>query len=477
MAPAVQSLPLTLLFTALASPVSASPYVPVQRNVQIEAREGASSDPRSPADVIPIDMEFDLIDKVERFQRPNFFADALYQMWPSIYFDENNTSKRFPAIEGGPVLLHSGASQVDVDLNGDGEGEVGIRLTAKAVLTELDLMQGGYRRWAFLSTIGIQNENYQDIVVNLEPYEDQLVLYFLNAASVVGKIGKTKIRVLDDNVDGIYGSPPKAYAYVGLSAGQYQPDMDSMVIGKSKRAVPWSEFAKLDDQWYRLESASPGLKLKATPADIATGTLKLEFKGPPVKWMIVNGTGLLKDSYFDLAANGKGGIEVPVGTYTLFAGELSKGKKQQIMKSLILPGSPGQAWKVTEGEETVVKLGGPFGFEFETSKDTDTVTVIGRSVTIVGAAGERYERTWACPPRPEVCVRLTGTRKVSKAKKMPMVLDLYEENPDGSYRYTYADVWRPLDHTVKLKARNVETEVRLIEKKNKLFGKVESGWQ
>jgi hypothetical protein len=102
------------------------------------------------------------------------------------------------------------------------------------------------------------------------------------AGSLLTTIAGTPVRVLDDNMDGAYGSAPGTYGYQGLVQGYFQPEMDSIVVGESKVAVPWSEYIQVGEAWFMLESAKFGNELRATPApEVQTGTLKLDLKGVP----------------------------------------------------------------------------------------------------------------------------------------------------------------------------------------------------
>ena len=219
------------------------------------------------------------------------------------------------------------------------------------------------------------------------------------------------MRVIDENCDGFYGSQPLTWQYFGLTEGYFHPEFDSLVIGDSERALPWSEYVQVPEvkgTWYKLEAQDSGTAFAATPVKLDTGRLQLAYEGPPVTWLVVRGEGQFANAYFDVLAGGKDGVEVPVGTYWLYAGEVRKGKKQQAAKALILPPSTPLSWKVAAGATTKVELGGPFGFDFKASRTQDGVTVLGKSVVVIGARGERYERPWNCVARPEVSVPQAG---------------------------------------------------------------------
>jgi hypothetical protein len=62
---------------------------------------------------------------------------------------------------------------------------------------------------------------------------------------------------------------------------------------------------------------------------------------------------------------------------------------------------------------------------------------------------------------------------------MPRVVgDLDELNDDGTRRWNFSDVWRPMDLEVDLRRGNDAIELQLVEKKNKLLGgPIESEWK
>jgi hypothetical protein len=282
------------------------------------------------------------------------------------------------------------------------------------------------------------------------------------------------VRIIDESMDAVYGTKPViTYGEIGLTREFFEPEMDSIVIGASKRARPWSELQEIGDKWYKLETDPHGKEIKATSVDLPTGVLKLEFKGPTPTWVIVHGTGaLLQNSYFDLVEGGAKGVVVPAGKYSLYYGEIRKGKKKLVQKTLILPGKGSPTYDVEKGKTVTVTLGAPFGFDFQKSVDGDKLKVEGRSVVIVGSASERYERCWNCVPRPEVAFRKKGTKTASKAERMAVVQDT-----DGLQKKGYEACWSPLDIEIDLKGEKGAVEVQLSEKKHDIFGKIESDWK
>ncbi len=422
---------------------------------------------------------FEPVEDLQAFQRPNYFADDLYQVWAALGMQAKGTHATFPGIQqGGPRVERTGSAQFTVRDAAPSPRDP-ITVTGNLTLVRATLDDAGVKReWAFVAKNGLQDDVYQGCKSNMAPSDQYLSLFVFNGASVVGELAGTKLRVLDDNLDGRYGSAPLPWRYLGLWKETAQADMDSVVIGDSTRALPWSEHLQVGGSWYRLESVDGGLQLRATPVQLQTGKLRLDFKGEQPQWLVIKGTGPLENSYFDVCAGGKKGVDVPAGEYQLVEGLIRKGKKQQTQKCLILPGERTPSWTVAPGQETVMHMGAPFRFGFDVVKGEDSVVVPGTSVRVLGAAGESYDRFWNCVPAPEVSLRKAGTKARGKGEEMPRVVgDLDELTEGGQRRWSFADVWRPLALELPLKRAGEEVELQLYEAKNKLLGEIESDWQ
>ncbi len=420
---------------------------------------------------VTMEMKFDLVDKLSAYLRPSYFFDDIYPIWNALSLNKKGSRTTITRIENGPDVLRVGSADIQVDTDRDGEGDVDLPIRGRLAPVVVEIGEGtAKRKWAFLAITGGETDTYQNVQVNLSPNDDLMSIYYAPAGSMVGEVGGTTLRILDDNVDGVYGSPAVAYGHIGLSKGHYQPEMDSMVIGKSKRALPFSEYVQIGKQWYSLEVLDGGKKVQATPQNIPTGKLKLKFKGPKPQFVIVRGEARFENSYFDLSSGKE--VEVPTGRYNLYFGMVSKGKKQQVLKSIILPSDTPNTWTISkEGETVEVQLGAPFGFDFKTEVSDTQVTVVGQSVCVTGVAGERYERIWGAVARPEMSYRVKGSKRGSKGEEMDIVQD-----QDALYK-SWKQAWFPLDLTVTKRASETDVEVQLSQKKNKLFGSISSVWR
>lgn len=424
-------------------------------------------------------MTFEGLEDYSTYLRPNYFLDDHYPIWGAINL-QGKESKSTIGRMGDFALraIRTGAAKVGVDVDGDGTTDVDIPLRGSPTLIEATIGTGAQaRKTGFLAVIGNATDTYQNTELNLSPQDNQISIYVAAAGSMVGDVHGTALRIIDEDMDGIYGSTPQAWGHIGLVSGTFQPEMDSIVLGDSKRAQPWSEFTKIGDTWYQLEVQNGGSLISATPRHVRTGFLKLDVKDIKPSFVIMQGSEKYENSFFDLAASKGRAVEVPVGIYKLYYGIVRKGKKRQQLKAVMLPGST-IAYPVSEGTTVDVQLGAPFGFDFNTEVSGGEVTVLGQSVVITGRGGEHYGRPYGCVPRPLVSVRKAGSRRGGKGKKMPIMMsqdDIYNTKKDPKKGYKAA--WFPYDLSLPLKGGMTEIEVQLVDKKNKLFGKIVSEWK
>jgi hypothetical protein len=426
---------------------------------------------------VNVPLNFEVVPTADAYQRPLYTGDELYLLWAGLEFKGKGSSATFQNTPGAPMLFRVGASDVRVDTDGDGKGDgpadEKVPLTGNIAAVKVNVGKGtDARPWAFLAVTGTQQETYQGIAMNRAPADTQMTIYTLGAASVTGVLDTVPIRILDDSMDAVYGSIPQTYGFAGLTKDNFQPEMDSVVLGTSKRARPWSEFQEVNGKWWKFEPADAGKSIKASPVKVDLGTLKLDFKGGIAPtWLIVRGANEMKNSFFDISEGGAKGVQLPIGRYTLYYGEIQKGKAKQMQKILVLPPKNAANYDVKKGETTVVTLGAPFGFDFRTTNVEGKLTVEGASVVVTGSQGERYERAWQCVPHPEVGWRKKGTKKASKYERMGIVQD-----SDAVTKLGWQAAWFPMNIDLDVKGQG-DVEVQLVDKKHPLFGKVESEWK
>ena len=210
---------------------------------------------------IVANMGFEAIE-MEAVERPNYNLDNIYQCWMVVALDAKGSTGKFDRVNGGPAVHRVAAADLRVDSDGDGEGEVKIPMTGNFELVEFSVGSGDDQRpWAVVATTGIPEDTYQGIQAFLAPTDVNMQLYYAPAGSLIGDIDGTRVRVIDEDLDGFYGGASLTWGWFGLTPDNFHPEMDSMVIGKSKRAVPYSEFQQIGDTWYKLAPAKHGQEM------------------------------------------------------------------------------------------------------------------------------------------------------------------------------------------------------------------------
>ncbi|NOT31583.1 MAG: hypothetical protein HOP15_14135 [Planctomycetes bacterium] len=423
---------------------------------------------------VPLAATFQLVPDIEAIQRPLYTADSNFQIWSTVPLKAIDSSAKFVGLDPSPAIVRTGANKAAVDLDGDGKGDVDIPLTGKIAPVQVTLGEGAAQRgWAFLAVIGQQRDTFQGFTYNLGPDQATMNLYVAPAGSLVGALDGVRVQVIDDNFDGLYGSAPKDWAYDGLLEGVYQRDVDSVVVGEANFARPWSRLQKIGAAWYELQPNEAGTDISAARVEVASGTLQLDMKGPPVPWLVVRGAGEKNDLFYDVAAGGTNKVEVPAGTYELFSGQVASGKKAQMLKALVLPGANARSWKVGAGETVKLELGAPFVFDFKYAQNEESVTVEGPTIVVTGRGGETYQRLWNCVLAPEVHLRKVGSSRGKKEEELVPAGSIEElETLEWDMRAAWFPIGKPIT-----KPSPDPVEVMLFQKKHKLFGTVESDWK
>lgn len=431
---------------------------------------GRAKGPKSAGPVVTATMEFEEIDALKDTQRPSYYLDEHRQIWPAVVLREKGSIVSMPRIKDGPKIMRTTAAKIMVDVDVDGEGDIEWPTRGKFEAFTFEIGEGDDKRpFRIMTEVGRQDDFYQGQQVNLLASDNQYLVYYIPAGSMVGDVNGTKIQVIDDNLDGIYGSPPQRWGHQGLSPETFQPEFDSIRVGNDKRAIPFSEYVNLGKAgWHKLDVKRSGLVIEAEPMEIETGTVQIKGKGVKPDFLILEGTDArYKNTFIDVGGGKK--VDVPVGKWKISFGMISKGKGMQRSKAVILGGSNPTVYEVTAGENTLINYGAPYKFIFEYETDGDKVTVNGPSIQVLGAGGEIYDRVYFSVHYPEVYARKKGSKRGSGGLKLKPVVD-----NQGLQDHGFKAMWKPLPGEMPFKGD--EIEVQLVEKKNRLFKKIESDW-
>jgi hypothetical protein len=400
----------------------------------------------------------------KKFPRLAYGWDDAHPTWPTLYLKEVGQTAAFAGMIDGPTFERQGLLDVVVTDQDGNSSRVVLSRELQLVTTRVGRGERAVP-YTFGAMVGNRDDEFQGFSANLESTASNLAIYLRPAAAVVVDVAGTPVHVLDDNLDGIFGGPPTDVTVSGVAGGTTQTAIDSVFVGKSKTPVPFSEVLQVGKAWYRLTSADNGRTFDvALATGLEVGTVQLAYKGADLEWVVVRGTKTTA-SLFHRLEPGKP-VELPVGEYRVFSGVVRDGAA----KSLLVPGDA-EPFTVTAGARTDLVLGGPFRFDFSSSETPEGVKVKGTSVVVVGAGGEHYTRFWGSRPSPEVHLRKAGGGPWTKVGQLGLIDDIDELGEHGGDGWT--KVWWPLDGTFENKLGD-GVDVRLVEKKNPLFGKIDS---
>ncbi|MCP3915538.1 MAG: hypothetical protein GY711_08290 [bacterium] len=280
-------------------------------------------------------------------------------------------AEQFARVSGGFSSVSCSGESFGAELDGtalvvdtDGDGTPDVRVAGKK-----DDATGERSAMVTLTGTGTDGKPFQ--------YAARLVdsgkgWHFAASGAQVGKIGETKVRLIDQNNDGRYDG-----------FGQ-----DAMTIGRSKFATFLSRAVNVGGVLYQIDVAPDGSRIDFEPYTGEVGVLDLasglETDGKLLSAVVRSAD---RQFSFDLASFKKG-IRVPAQTYSLHSGKLGLGKSVAYVK----PGRLGEI-DVTGGERTSLAWGGPVKAEFRYARNGGQVVIRPDDVTYFGKAGEEY-RVW-----------------------------------------------------------------------------------
>lgn len=435
------------------------------------AGEGAGAADAGPA-ALPFEFgpavearsEAETFDDVKRRRRLTYGWDEVHPTWPSVWLGDIGSSVTLPGMSGGPLLERIELKEITVT---DPDGGVQrVSLSTEPLLIETRIaLDGEMVDYSFFAVLGKQVDDFLGFTANLEPTLAGMTIYLKPAAAVGFEIGRDELFVSDDNFDGTFGGAPIDATKNGLPKGVTLPSFDGLFSKRDKLARPFSRIVMIGKQWYRLEANAGGSSFTAAPAtDIRTGEVELSYEGPDLEWLVVRGEGALEDVLFALE-EGKA-TELPIGTYRVYMGVV----REKDAKAVLLPGES-EPFEITEGGELELALGGPFRYDFDSSLTGEGIKVRGYTVRVVGSAGEEYHLCWKCRPRPTLYLRSTGDSGWDEVAPMQLIDDIDTLAARGAEGWNEA--WWPDDLVVENEVGD-EYDARLFEKKNPLFGRIDS---
>ncbi|MFN0206072.1 MAG: hypothetical protein ACKVS6_07125 [Planctomycetota bacterium] len=410
----------------------------------------------------------------DEIERPGWNTDGNYIDWLATSIEGKPGPKvggslSFFSFKDAKFIREENAKYI---FDPDGKSPVSLKALGKMTPFEVKLpTANGPVDYALVATIGSNQESFRTTSINYSPQDTRATIMYTSAASRTVDLGGQKIRVFDDNCDAKFGSDViDLVDYKGWMTGTI-PFMDSMLVGSSKKVIPFSGFVKLGPKWYRFKSDSEqlGVKFQSRELDIKTGTLKGVWSGPAAAkphYLIVKEVGEFTGAYFDLLSGGDKGLEVPAGEYEFVYGVFRSGKGRNQQKYAIVPPADKKKLTVKPGETVTLQLGAPFTFAHKTVMDSSEVSISGKSIEIRGAAGERYVLLTHEIPHPKLEWRKPGAKSGTGFGEMK-VKELKSSEPQDLVCYP-ADFRSP-------RPDKGAVEIRIFEE-HKWFGPIASEW-
>jgi hypothetical protein len=150
-----------------------------------------------------------------------------------------------------------------------------------------------------------------------------------------------------------------------------------------------------------------GREVKLRPWTGPTGRIRVRWSGPvEPEYLHVRGTSVgILNAIFPLGVDET--VEVPAGEYELYWGQIRRGRGRRV-ESVEIRRGESEPIAVESDGTAELRLGAPFRIEYEIDETPEAYWIRGRSLRVLGAAGELYTRFFEDVPLGEAVVRIRG---------------------------------------------------------------------
>lgn len=297
----------------------------------------------------------------------------VYRKWsiklPSEQWSTVGTGFNLKSGVGADFKAHLEGTALAVDIDADGKIDVKVE-TPEGHL----ILVNGDRRYA----VRVKNEKSQ--------------WHFAPACVMLGKIGETKIKLIDQNNNGRFDDFGK----------------DAMVVGNGKVASLLSKVVSIDSKLFELKIDANGANLSYSPYTGPVATLKLD---ATCKGKIVASVVQSKDGQYSFGFSGaKNELTVPVQDYVLHSGIISFGGNTVKVKT-------GKSKPVNLKADTTAAMtwGGPVRAEFTYAREGNEVKFDPSQIWFYGNAGEEYYSWSPLGKSPKITLNATSGRELAQA--------------------------------------------------------------
>lgn len=397
----------------------------------------------------------------------NDLADGFFHSWLRAGVGKVGESRELPGLNSSVHIFieHTAADRVRLVAGGEPGEE--IRLSTKPTEAEVmvKMSDGTSRPYRLLLAGGGQSDVLQGLQMNLQMEEEGGAVFFRSLSLMTADTPFGEISVYDVNADGLFGYPEMPLDWTdGLLPETWFYSPDAIALTGMKHSQPFSRFIRSDaGQWYevKLDGFEAPAKIELLPVQATLGKLKADFKGLKkmqlVSLLLTSESSATKGLVVDLACWKGPEYSLPIGRYTFRQARFTDGKEGEM---LVLPHPTlPMSVDVTATEVAVLELGEPFSLATTATLDGTALTVSGRTLHVVGKAGERYLRFWGAP--------LYGTEISVKGAKPDELRGPTVEEANADWERLFF----PVDVIVELRKAE-KAVIELTLKKHPWFGKL-----
>lgn len=375
------------------------------------------------------------------------------------------------------TLRRDGISQFGIDVDGDDKVDVEFTGTTTPTFIEVPGPEKGLTTPLRVCVPG-NAEQMLGLRVNFAPTPDLAQVRFQPAGWLEGKVEGEKVRLFDLNMDGKWGGPIVRWddlvtRYTDDDHVSWY-DVDAMEVGRMKAIAPLSSVTQIKGKWYRLVVDSAKATISSRELAIPTGKVVVDYDiaNLPTHVVVREVGEKLEGAVFNImSAKKKAPVELPVGTYQIISGVLTKGKKTSTDLARIYTGkSP--TFEIKAGETTELELGAPFDLVFSHEQQGKERVLRASTIRVFGRFGEEYAMLFDVPLKPEVSVRRVGGSSMAKGEAMRW--------PGNDEYQTSSNPWQtihfPVDFRIDNPGRDAVEMMAEQDKHPLLGGPFKSAW-
>lgn len=428
---------------------------------EIQPAEGAEWE------LIPLEAGYER--KPGSVEHPCDLAVSARPSWPMLGIGAPGSSAEVPFVQPKVTLKRVGPTKFVLEAGAGPSQE--FRLSPKPVVVPYTRRHddGSTSEHALMLAGGSQQDPFQGITLNLEISDKGGNVFYRTAATREARTPAGRLVLYDLNLDGSFGwDELKQGGAHGLPEGLFPFRYDAVTLGKARHSTVFSRWIPdAKGKWYELsmdEHQRAG-NLKLREAAPRLGTVKVEFGGVRglhlASAVLVSTLRQTKGLRVDLMYRQGKPVQIPIGRYQFEQGLLA-GRKGE--SALIFPPAGAPLYvEVEEGKSTTLALGAPFRLAADARVEGNQLTVVGRSVHVVGKAGERYYRLVGAPLFDVQVFVKGGASGVLKATT------LEDTNRE------WGRLYYPADAVVPVRTGSTP-EWRLRLRKHPWFGDLDSDW-